>query len=78
VNAFLVNSPPQLEFEEVSIEQNNWRERFIQLVRQKKPITYDVCKLPTIAKDIRDELNKNGYHAQILKSDQDRYFLISN
>jgi hypothetical protein len=77
MNTFLVESPPSLCFQEISIHQDNWRERFLGLIREKKPISYDVDDMPNLADDITHELDKNKYRHLILKSNQDSHFLIS-
>ena len=73
----LVETAPLLNFQEIGIHQTNWRERFLELIREKQPISYDVDHMPNLAKDITRELKRNHYDHLILKSDQDRHFLVS-
>jgi hypothetical protein len=78
MNTFLIDSVPKLELHSICIHQEGWRERFFQLIRDKKPISYDVDDMPNLARDIKDELGKYGYRDLILESNQDRHFLISD
>jgi hypothetical protein len=77
MNTFLVQAPPNLEYQRISIHQESWRERFFQLIQLKKPISYDVDDTPNLARDIKAALAKSNYREAILNSNQDRHFLIA-
>jgi hypothetical protein len=63
-------------FEEISIEMTDWKATFLNLIQQGKRIHYDVHTMPTIAKEIRAELNKWNYFDFILEPDRDHHFLV--
>jgi len=75
MNTILTKSVPPGEFEEVSIEMPDWQARFIKLAQERNPIKYHVCTMPTLSKDIQDELIKQHYCHLILESDHDKHFL---
>ena len=53
----------------------DWEARFLKLAQEKKPIKYDVYTMPTLSKDIQDELGKQGYCHWILENNTDKHFL---
>jgi len=61
------------EFKEVSIEMPSWHDRFTQLIRERKAITYNTHKMPTFPKAIEEELNKTGYSHGILEAQPDQH-----
>jgi hypothetical protein len=75
MNIILVKSVPSGDFEEVSIHMTDWHQRFVRLIQERKPIKYDVYTMPTLSKDIQDELSKQSYCHLILESDKDQHFL---
>jgi hypothetical protein len=76
MNTVIVRTVPAGVFEEISIEMPDWKTTFLNLVREGKRIHYDVHTMPTIAKDIRAELNQGHYCDFILERDQDHHFLV--
>jgi hypothetical protein len=63
-------------FEEVSIEENGWQERFESLIRERKNIRFGVHTMPTPSQHILDVLNKHKYVYVIEESHADQLFLL--
>jgi len=75
VNIILIKSVPPGDFEQISIQMPDWQARFLKLVQERKPVKYDVYTMPTLSKDIQDELSRQSYCHLILQSDHDKHFL---
>lgn len=75
MNTILINSVPPGDFEEVSIHMPDWQARFLKLIQERKPVKYDVYRMPTLSNAIQDELSRQGYCHLILESDHDKHFL---
>jgi len=75
MNTILIKSVPPGDFEEVTIQMADWQAHFLKLVQERKPIKYDVYTMPTLSKDIEDELSRQSYCHLILESDHDKHFL---
>ena len=76
MNTSLVKSAPNGVFADVSVLMNDWRNKFETLVSQKQPIRYDMYPLHCIPMEIRNDLDKNGYHDLVLENDRWQHFLI--
>ena len=64
------------DFEEVSIEMNEWQHRLQSLVSQRRSIKYDPYTMPNLSKEIQDELARQEYVHRVLESDDDQQFLM--
>ena len=75
MNTILIKSVPPGDFEEVSIHMADWQARFLTLIQKEARIKYDVYAMPTLSKDIQDELSRQRYCHFILESDHGKHFL---
>jgi hypothetical protein len=73
---FLVKSFPDGEFEDISIEMTDWQEKFKSQIKDRKRIKFDLFQMPTISKEIQEELGKQSYGQLILESNHDQRLLI--
>ena len=78
MNTSLVKSVPQGNFAEISALTKDWETKFQMLIRQKRPIRYDMYPLQDIPQEFKDNLRQQGYNDLILESDQWQHFLVSN
>jgi hypothetical protein len=76
MNTVIVRRAPPGQFEEITTEMPDWKATFLSLVQQGKRIKYDVHTMPTVAQDIRSELNKENYCDFVLERNQDQHFLV--
>ena len=76
MNTILTKSVPPGDFEEISIEMPDWQARFLTLIQKEARIKYDVYAMPTLSKEIKDELSRRSYCDVILESDKDQHFLV--
>jgi hypothetical protein len=76
MNTVIIKSVPQGDFEEISIYMPDWQSRFLKLVQEEKLIKYDVYTMPTLSKEVQEELSKRSYCHLILDSDKDKHFLV--
>ena len=60
-----------------TVEMPEWGRKFIEMINNRKPITYDVYTMPNLSNQIRTELERNCYCRYNLRG-TDRFFLISN
>ena len=75
MNTAIVKSVPPGKFEEVNIHMADWETLFLKLIQERKPIRYDIFTMPTLSKDIQEELSKQRYRRLILEDDKDQHFL---
>ncbi len=76
MNVLITKSAPEGIFEEVSIEENGWQERFELLIRERKNIRFGVHTMPAMSQHILDALNKHKYIYVIEESHADQLFLL--
>ena len=70
------NLLPKEFFEEVSIEENGWQERFELLIKARKNIRFGVHTMPAMSQHILDALNRHKYIYVIEESHTDHLFLL--
>jgi len=69
--------PPDVyQYQEISANSPDWKERFLNLIRQKKQIKYGRYTLQEIPKEIEIELIENGYKDVVVKGDIWQHFLV--
>jgi len=76
MNAFIIQTPPRGDFEEISICMPDWQARFVELVKQRAKIQYEVYSMPVIPQGTGDDLGSRGYCDLILDGDTWQHFLI--
>lgn len=76
MNVLITKSAPEGIFEEVSIEEDGWQEKFELLIRERKSIRFGVHTMPTISQHILEALNHHKYVYVIEESHADQLFLL--
>lgn len=76
MNVIITKSAPEGIFEEISIEESGWQERFELLVRERKNIRFGVHTMPVLSQHILDALNKHKYIYVLEESHADQLYLL--
>ena len=76
MNVLITKSAPEGVFEEISIEDNGWQEKFALLIRERKNIRFGVHTMPAMSQHILDALNKHKYIYVIEESHADQLYLL--
>ncbi len=76
MNVLITKSAPEGIFEEISIEDNGWQEKFALLIRERKNIRFGVHTMPAMSQHILDALNKHKYIYVIEESHADQLYLL--
>lgn len=76
MNSSLVKAAPQGDFAEVSVLFTGWETKFQTLIRQRRPIKFDIYPRPDILSTVNDRLNQQGYKDLILEKDRWQHFLV--
>ena len=76
MNTALIKSAPPGKFEEISIHTPDWHAQFLQFVRERKPIKYDLYSMPNIPDEIQAELSRQSYSDHILEENHWQHFLV--
>jgi len=75
-NKILTETPPELQYEPISIRKAKWEQKVGALVRARKPIKYNIYEMPVLPEIVELELGKGGYIEYVLKSDDWQRFLV--
>jgi hypothetical protein len=78
MNRSFVKAAPPGDFAEVSVLFTGWETMFQTLVRQRRPIKFDIYPNPDILSKVNDLLCQQGYRDLVLEKDPWQHFLIPN
>jgi hypothetical protein len=72
----LVESIPEGNFKEVSIEQPKWENKFLSLIENKQHIKYDIYSMPNLSYEVKEALGKGYYRDLVCKKNTDIHYLM--
>jgi hypothetical protein len=77
-NKIVIETPPDLQYDTISVRDPQWKQKVVALVRERKPMKYYIDEMPVLPEVIEIELVKVSYIEYVLKSDGWQRFLVPN
>jgi hypothetical protein len=75
-NKIATETPPDLEYEAISIRVPQWEQKVAAFILERKPMKYYINEMPVLPEVIEIELRKGAYIEYVLKSDDWQRFLV--
>jgi hypothetical protein len=76
MNTSLVKTKPQGDYVAVSVLVTGWQEQFGNLIREKRPICYDMYPFQTIPPEFQTRLRDEGYSDLVPENDRWEHYLV--
>jgi hypothetical protein len=76
MNTSLVKTKPPGDFVAVSVFVTGWKEQFENLIREKRPICYDMYPFKTIPPEFQARLQDEGYSDLVPENDRWEHYLV--